>query len=228
MTPTQIDRLERMLETAEKSGIVYSEKKLTDFLRSKDSWKDFEGALDDLEKDLLKKREVLGEFGEAGKQIGGDRVTPEGRPATTTVRSQSGKAAGGEQLPEISGQWFPEVRSSGGTSVPGTRDVRVAQIPGQIARKMRGMDFKSFDDFRESFWKMVSKDPMLKQGWLPKNLARMEEGLAPFVGRGQSTGGGSNAVYQLNHKQAIKNAGDVYNLDNIEVVSPRFHEAIGD
>jgi hypothetical protein len=232
VSKTQIDRLERMLETAEISNIHYDDQLLTDFLRGKKDWKEFEGALDELEKNLAKKREVLGEFGEAGKQIGGDRVTPEGRPGTVSVRSQPGKATGGEQLPDISGQWFPEVRPPGGGAVPGTRDVRVAQVPGQVARKMRGMDFKNFDDFRETFWKMVANDPVLKQGWSPTNLSRMQEGLAPFagrshLGRAEATGGGSNAVYQLNHKQALKNAGDTYNLDNIEVVSPRFHGEIG-
>lgn len=93
---------------------------------------------------------------------------------------------------------------------------------------MRGMDFKNFDDFRETFWRMVAQDPVLKQGWTPGNLQRMENGLAPFVARSERAGGGSNAVYQLNHKQAIKSSGDIYNFDNIEVVSPRFHGAIGD
>lgn len=229
VSPTQVDRLERMLETAEISGIVHNQERLTNFLRSKQNWKEIEGALDEIEKDLTTKREVLGEFGEAGKRIGGDRVTPEGSPATTSVRSQPGTATGGEKLPDISGQWFPEVRDSAkGRGIAGTRDIRVAQIPGQVARKLRNMSFKNFDDFRETFWKFVANDPSLKQGWSPRNLKRMQDGLAPAVPPSQRTGGGANAVYQLNHKQALKDAGDVYDLNNIEVVGPAFHGNIGD
>ena len=229
VTPSQIDRLERMLETAERSGLVWEEETLTDFLRGGKDWKGFEAGLDEMERQLLRKREVLGEFGEAGRQIGGDRFTPEGRPATTALRAQPGQATGGAKLPDVTDQWFPEVRSPAkSAAIAGTKDVRVAQIPGQIARKLRSMSFKNFDDFRETFWRLVAQDPALKKGWSPQNLARMNDGLAPMVSRVERTGGRANAVYQLNHKQAIKNAGDVYNLDNIEVVTPRFHGAIGD
>jgi hypothetical protein len=228
-TQTQIDRLERMLQDAETAGITWNEKRLTDFLRSKQDWKELEDGLDQLERDLTTKRGVFGEFGEAGKQIGGDKVTPQGRPATTALRAQPGKASGGDQLPEVAGNWFSDVRGA----AAGTRDIRVTQIPGQLVKKLRAMDFRNFDDFRESFWKLVAGDPVLKQGWSPTNLGRMQQGLAPFTGRShlgrpEAVGGGSNAVYQLNHKLAIKNSGEVYNLDNIEVVSPRFHGEIGD
>jgi len=229
ISPSQVDRLERLLEAAEDSGIYYTEKQLTDFLRSKKSWKEFEDGLDDLDKSLLRAREVHGELGLAGKQIGGDRFTPEGRPATTAARAQPGTVTGGNDLPEINGQWFSEIRDAAKeTGVKGTKDIRIAQIPGQIAKKIRNMSFKNFDDFREIFWKMVAADPILKQGWSARNLKRMQDGLAPRVPSSQKTGGGANAVYQINHKQAIKNAGDVYNLDNLEVVGPRFHAEIGD
>jgi Domain of unknown function (DUF4157) len=228
-TPTQVDRIERMLETAENSRIVYDAEKLTNYLRSKNSWEELEQAVEELEKDLAKKREILGEFGEAGKRIGGDRVTPEGRTATAAQRALPGTATGGEKLPDVTDQWFPEVRDPvKAQAIAGTKDIRVAQIPGQIARKLRKMTFKNFDEFRETFWKLIANDPVLKKGWSASNLSRMQEGLAPAVAPAERVGGGANAVYQLNHKQAIKNAGDVYNLDNIEVVGPRFHGEIGD
>jgi hypothetical protein len=172
---------------------------------------------------------VHGELGQAGKQIGGDRSTPAGRPATSTARAQPGTTKGGDNLPEINGQWFPEIRdATKGQGVTGTKDIRIAQIPGQIAKRIRNMSFKNFDEFRETVWKMVAADPVLKQGWSAQNLKRMQDGLAPRVPSSQKTGGGSNAVYQINHKQAIKNAGDVYDLDNLEVVGPAFHVEIGE
>lgn len=176
--------------------------------------------------------EVQEEFAEAAKQ-GAPTDRPEGArggEATTVLRSRPGRATGGENLPDIRGQWFPEVRDPAkGRGIPGTKDVRIAQIPGQIARKLRRIgDFKNFADFRETFWKLVASDPTLSKGWSPRNLARMRDGRAPFVNPSQAVGGRSNAVYQLNHKQALKNAGDVYNLDNIEVVTPLMHGEIGD
>jgi hypothetical protein len=217
-----------MLETAEDSGIFYNEKELTDYLRSTKDWQGFESALNELEKDLTI-RGVRSEVIAERETVIGGAPTPEGSPATAALRAQPGRASGGQSLPEISGQWFPELRDPvKSRGITKTKDIRVAQIPGQIAKRMRGMDFKNFDDFRETFWKMVANDPVLRQGWTLRNLQRMENGLAPFVAPSERVGGGSNAVYQLNHKQAIKNAGEVYNLDNIEVVSPRLHGEIGD
>ncbi len=36
-----------------------------------------------------------------------------------------------------------------------------AAIPAQIADKLRGMKFSSFDRFREAFWRAVANDPEL-------------------------------------------------------------------
>lgn len=228
-SPSQIDRIERLLESAEDAGIFLERKRLTDFLRGKASWRELESGIDELEAGLASAREVQGEFGQAGKLAGRDRVTPQGRPSTAASRAQAGVANGGADLPEVSSQWFPEARNAGsGMPIPGTRDTRIAQIPAQIARRLRGMDFRNFDDFRETFWRMVARDPVLGQGWTPRNLRRMEQGLAPFAPSAERVGGGSNSVYQLNHKHAIKNGGDVYNLDNIEIVGPATHQRVGD
>jgi|GEM_PF-3189712 hypothetical protein len=48
------------------------------------------------------------------------------------------------------------------------------------------------------------------------------------MGVSQATGGGSNAVLQLNHIRTLENAGGVYDLGNIEVVTLWFHHRIGD
>lgn len=176
--------------------------------------------------------EVEEEFEEAGRK-GAPAERPgeaRGTEATSVLRSRPGRATGGENLPDVRGQWFPEIRDPvTGRGIPGTMDIRIAQIPGQIARKLRRIgDFKNFADFRETFWKLVASDPILSKGWSPRNLARMRNGRPPFVHTSQAVGGRSNAVYQLNHKQALKNEGDVYNLDNIEIVTPLLHGAIGD
>jgi hypothetical protein len=95
-------------------------------------------------------------------------------------------------------------------------------IPGQIAEKMVGMEFKSFDDFRKAFWKNVAADANLSKGFEVKNLARMQKGMAPVV---QHTGQqvGQLDKYNLHHKKPISSGGEVYNLDNIIIVTPQYH-----
>ena len=234
MTGKQTRRLEKILEQAENAGLHWDEDALTNFLRSTKNKREMDDALKALAKDVKDKRGVAGEFGEAAAQIGGDRTTPRGRDATSVARNTPGKASGGDKLPDIADQWFPEVRVPGKRSVKGSKDIRIAQIPGQIARKLRKIgNFKSFEDFRKTFWKLVAQDPVLSKGWSKQNLAAMRKGSPPgagrsHLGRSEQTGGGSNAVYNLDHKLSIENGGGVYDLDNIQVVSPRMHVEIGE
>ena len=117
-------------------------------------------------------------------------------------------------MPIVTNNWFGET--------PG----RIAPIPGQIAKILRNMgEFRSFAELRETLWRLVAEDPRLapKGGWSKSNQTRMKGGRAPRVVGGQATGGGSNAKLQLNHRQAVEHAGDVYDLDNLEVVTPKMH-----
>ena len=141
--------------------------------------------------------------------------------STAELRYLPGIATGGERLPDITGRWF--------------EDGRIGLIPGQIARRMQGLDFNNFREFRETFWKFVAQDPHLgvlqsdqnPVGWSSTNLNRMRRGLAPFVESDQATGAGSNAVYQLDHSHDLQYGGEVYDLDSIRVVTPRFHQEYG-
>ena len=45
--------------------------------------------------------------------------------------------------------------------------------------------------------------------------------------RVESVGSGSNAVCQLNHTLALEHGGALYDVDNIEIVTPKFHGEIG-
>ena len=166
---------------------------------------------------------MLGEIGEAGAWASANGATPAIRDSTSVLRGRPGVASGGEDLPNVTGQWFHPQKGD-----PGALDPRVARIPGQIAAKLRGMHFKNFDDFRETFWKMVAADPVLSTGWSPANLSRLKRGLAPFAPASEAVGGGSNAVYQLDHKLAIKNEGGVYDMSNIDIVTPGFHAKAGE
>lgn len=99
------------------------------------------------------------------------------------------------------------------------------------------MHFDNFRQFRETFWKLVAQDPYLgvpqseqnPNGWFSsyEDLDRMLKGSAPRADLSQHTGSGSNAVYQLDHSHDLQYGGELYDLDSIRVVTPRFHQEYG-
>jgi hypothetical protein len=234
-TPTQKDRLVNLLDRAGAAGSPLGRDQLdpmaAQIKRSK-NWSELDRTLTDMERALNRGAGVRDEFSEAAKAAGRDLETPAVREATSILRGKPGTATGGEDLPNVTGDWFPPRAGTAGQT-----DVRIGRIPGQIAQKMRGLSFKNWDDFRETFWKLVAKDSALSRqfAYYPENLTRMNDGLAPWVpsrrlgaARVESTGGGGNAVYQLDHKLSLQNEGSLYDLGNIEIVTPKFHQEIGE
>ena len=58
----------------------------------------------------------------------------------------------------------------------------------------------------------------------PANIAEMQQGRAPFARLTQQTGAAPSQMrYNLHHLKAIANGGPLYDLDNIVVLTPRFH-----
>jgi len=125
-----------------------------------------------------------------------------------------GIAQGGERLESITGKWF---RGSEGN---------VGLFPKQVADRLRGRRFANFDRFREAFWKEVADDPDLSQGFKPSMVRRMSEGKAPFVKKSQANG--KARTYVLHHEQPINQGGNVYDMDNLTIVTPRYHKEILD
>jgi hypothetical protein len=105
-------------------------------------------------------------------------------------------------------------------------DGNVGQFPGQVAERLAGQKFSSFDDFRSTFWKTVADDPDLEQQFSPQNLALMQQGLAPRVVESQTYG--SQTQYVLHHIQPINDGGGVYNMNDLVIVTPLFHSQILD
>ncbi|MEM7360728.1 MAG: SpvB/TcaC N-terminal domain-containing protein [Pseudomonadota bacterium] len=98
-------------------------------------------------------------------------------------------------------------------------------MPLQIAEQMVGKKYASFAKFREEFWQLVAKDPILSQGWSSKNRSQMAKGKSPGTRFGHRTFGKSSNIYHLEHIKEIQDHGAyfVYNLNNIRVVSPFAH-----
>lgn len=96
-----------------------------------------------------------------------------------------------------------------------------APIPNRIADKLRGRKFGSFDTFRKAFWKEVSADPELSKQFSADDLERMKLGRAPTVRFRDSVG--KRVKVELHHKVEIYKGGDVYNVDNLNVLTPKRH-----
>lgn len=104
-------------------------------------------------------------------------------------------------------------------------DGAIGIIPQEVREKLVGREFKSFDDFREEFWKTLSDSSYAKE-FSPMNIKLMKLGKAPYSPRAEHYG--NHNKYILHHKQPIDKGGDVYNLDNLIIVSPKMHQNVLD
>jgi hypothetical protein len=136
--------------------------------------------------------------------------------SAAALRNAAGTVSGGNGLSTISatGRWFRGTHGS------------IAEIPAQVATALRGKTFNNFDDFRGAFWKAVAGDADLAAHFGKANVTRMQNGLAPIAPGAQHYG--KIKSYVLHHRNPIHNGGDVYNLDNLLIVSPKYHQSILD
>ncbi|EEW2536497.1 colicin [Escherichia coli] len=123
-------------------------------------------------------------------------------------RNKPGKATGKGK--PVGDKWLDDAGKDSG-----------APIPDRIADKLRDKEFKSFDDFRKAVWEEVSKDPKLSKNLNPSNKSSVSKGYSPFTPKNQQVGG--RKVYELHHDKPISQGGEVYDMDNIRVTTPKRH-----
>ena len=128
------------------------------------------------------------------------------------VRKLPGAVSGGENLSDVSRM----MRGSNGNA---------GVIPKEIADNLRGRNFNNFDEFREAFWQEVGNSKYANE-FGASNITRMKDGLAPIAQKSQQYG--KIKSYVLHHMDPIYNGGGVYDLDNLRIVTPRFHQEILD
>jgi hypothetical protein len=126
-------------------------------------------------------------------------------------------------------RYLPGVVTGNGKAITGiwldkAGDELGAPIPSQIADKLRGKEFASFDQFRKTFWQEVAKDPELSRQFKGINQSGMRDGLSPFSPKNEQVGG--REKYEIHHIKPIKDGGEVYNLDNLSVLTPKRHISI--
>ena len=113
----------------------------------------------------------------------------------------------------VSGIWL-ELASQGDGAV----------IPNRIADKLRGEDFSNFRSFREEFWRIAIDDPELASQFNSNNFNEMGNGRAPFTRKNDRLGG--KVKFELHHVNPISKGGDVYDIDNIRIVTPKRHSEL--
>ncbi|WP_369987912.1 S-type pyocin domain-containing protein [Pseudomonas xanthosomatis] len=96
-----------------------------------------------------------------------------------------------------------------------------AAIPAQIAREMQGKGFSSFGRFRSAFWMLIAATPDFSGQFDDRALALMRNGYAPIAPDSEQVG--ARVKYEIHHKQRIADGGAVYDVDNMVILSPKFH-----
>ena len=96
-----------------------------------------------------------------------------------------------------------------------------AAVPSQIADQLRGKEFRNFRAFREAFWVEIAKDSELSEQFIVSNRARMNMGKAPKARRDDAVG--KRSTFEIHHVQEIAKGGDVYNIENMMVLTPKRH-----
>jgi hypothetical protein len=93
-------------------------------------------------------------------------------------------------------------------------------IPTEIADQLRGKSFASFDSFRRALWKAVTGTGLVEQ-FTDNNVDRMREGKAPKARYRDRAG--KRSSFELHHADEVAKGGKVYDVDNLNVVTPKHH-----
>ena len=125
-----------------------------------------------------------------------------------SVRKTPGTVTGRGQ--DIDGVWLAGAGSGLGSP-----------IPKGIADQLHGREFRSFDAFREAFWRAVAANPELSGQFVPDNIQRMKNGYAPKARRQDHIG--KKRSFELHHVDQVSEGGEVYNIDNLRVTTPKNH-----
>ncbi|WP_350310512.1 HNH endonuclease [Pseudomonas sp. lyk4-R2A-10] len=97
-------------------------------------------------------------------------------------------------------------------------------MPTSIADSLRGREYSSFDSFRRAFWAEASKDTRLAGQLSEDSLERMRNGKAPRARLADAAG--KRISHEIHHVELISQGGEVYNVDNLRVHTPKNHVEI--
>ncbi|HTA27040.1 MAG TPA: DUF4157 domain-containing protein [Bacteroidia bacterium] len=229
-TTEQIEHLSTIIKRADIHGINMQQKAVKEFLHNSPDAAALGERIEQLDEKLS--NHIL------NKHRGEPTFDLEELTKTEKLRNTPGTVAGGNHLPAIGernvGKWFKNLEKNG-----------ITTIPKQVAEKLKAKgNFKTFREFRETLWKFMAEDPVIRgeyervaaeHGVVSDSVKEMEKGFAPFAEKAQTLrgpdgkvlGGTKSIKVQLNHQHALElmgnDAREVYDLDNLEIVSPLTH-----
>ncbi|MEI7234082.1 hypothetical protein ACIPUO_06935 [Pectobacterium carotovorum] len=107
--------------------------------------------------------------------------------------------------------------------------ITIQSLPGsahsvpQLSRRLCIIYLTSnhFDDFREAFWLAVAECPELMVQFNRSNQTMIKAGNSPFAIPEEQVG--KRKRLEIHHVKNIKHSGEVYNIDNLRVNTPKNH-----
>jgi Colicin/Pyocin-S2, DNase domain len=127
---------------------------------------------------------------------------------------QAGIVSAEDAPPDVAGAWLKDASYG------------VALVPGQLAAKLAGQQFANFAEFGRAFWQAVANTPELAALFSDANLARMRQGLAPLAPEADTTP--DQRAYLLQQKVGAAQGGEVYDLNNLVIVTPVVSQLVAD
>ena len=105
-------------------------------------------------------------------------------------------------------------------------DFTTIAIPQEVAQQLVGNEFSSFDELRGAIYEAIGNSSYAAE-FSTRNQNFMLGLQAPYAPRNLQTGESySQQKYNIHHVKPVEDGGDVYNLDNLEIVAPKTHDEI--
>jgi RHS repeat-associated protein len=102
-----------------------------------------------------------------------------------------------------------------------------APIPAQVAKTLVGRQFNTFGELRGAIWGAIGENSELSGSFNARNIGNMRANYAPFAPRAfQISEADAGMRFNLHHITAIENGGSVYDLSNLQIVSPLVHAGL--
>ena len=169
---------------------------------------------------VVKGTEAWGAIAKAGdKTISfGLKKSGEAFDILKNARSKAGKATGSGV--NIKDTWLRGTERNAGF------------FPKSIADKMRNKNYSNFEDFKKDFWKNIANDAEASKQFKndAASMNEMRNGRAPFANASQQLNCSAARCkkYNIHHQTPINQGGSVYDVDNLIIVTPRYHKEILD
>lgn len=141
-------------------------------------------------------------------------------PAVNSERVVARNSSAGLHLYDSGGSF---VAPSASPWLRGTAG-NAGRVPDSVRAALDGQSFSSRADFRAAFWRAAGDDPALASQFSPSNVTLMQSGRAPIAPSSQHFGGRTR--YELHHVTPVSRGGAEFDLDNIVVVTPRYHQDV--